>query len=237
MPQRGRPPHRKDDQGHVVMSLAELEQLRRNADLGEDFDAVDADVERELFLGVMEEISQERGDARNPWDEEAIDEATTALEASSRKGVMGARRTHTTQGAPGPVDNTQRLKEFAAERAVAHQMREPSSGEPATSIAPKANAGMSTSVFFVGMSVDAIRVWVDACYKALCIQHTKASRIRLLAAHGLPVAKIASVLGTTYQQVYQTARYQEADAVDLPPEERCPQCMRRKVAGGCSGRK
>jgi hypothetical protein len=61
-----------------------------------------------------------------------------------------------------------------------------------------------------------------------CCAGTKASQIRLMATHGLGVTLMAKVLGTTYQQVYQTARYQETSDVDVPESEACKVCFRHK---------
>jgi hypothetical protein len=206
-----------------VMSLAELERLRRAEALGE-LEEVDADTQEDLFLATMEEIAQEAGHT-NPWDEEEITRATAALEDSSRAGVLrqqqAARREARTRGATlGPVDNTQNLRRIVREKEMAD-----------TIAAPNARVGASsahTSVRFVGLSIDNIRKWLDTCRSAGCCAGTKASQIRLMATHGLGVTLMAKVLGTTYQQVYQTARYQEASDVDVPESEACKVCFRHK---------
>jgi hypothetical protein len=223
-------PKPKRRRGHTekVLSLAELDRLRRAEALGE-LEEVDPDTQEDLFLATMEEIAGESGHT-NPWDTKEITNAKAVLEGSSRKGVLqqqqDARRA---QRGLAPVDNTAGLHRIAQERQAKAAMA-----------SPDARVGASaahTSVRFVGMSLDSIRMWLDKCRAAGCCAGTKASQIRLMASHGLGVTLMAKVLDTTYQQVYQTARYQAATDVDVSESAACQVCFRRKIVGGCSGRR
>jgi hypothetical protein len=201
-----------------AMSLAELDRLRRAEQLGE-LEEVDDETSQELFLATMEEIATREGHA-NPWNDKEIDHAKAALEGSSRSGVLKAQRAE--RRGPAPVDNTQVLRRMAKEKEVAK--------EAGHSGARVGASSARTSVRFVGMSIDAMRKWLDQCRAAGCVEKTKASQIRLMAAHGLGVTLMAKVLGTTYQQVYQTARYQDPTAVDVPEADACRVCFRRRHA-------
>jgi hypothetical protein len=217
--------------GAEILSLRELDLLRRQEALGEvsDLEEVDPSVETELFMAICEDIATERNQP-NPQDEEYQQRFKEELEAASRQGVMQFRAQAKRRRDEGlaPIDNTENLRRMAdnaTERALA-AARTP---ELKAALAEKK---MVTSVWFVGMSVDQLRRWVDDCYRNLCVTNTKASRIRLMAAHGMSTTLISKVLQTSYQQVYQTARYQPADSVDLPESQICPVCRRRKHKNG-----
>jgi hypothetical protein len=225
---RGRT-RKKDEEGTVVMSLAELNALRIGAELGE-LDILDPEVEEDLFMATMEAAAQASKRA-NTWDEEAVDASKAQLEAASGrsakgkqgKGKQGGRQRTVT------VDNTEILHQVAAkanERQL--QLRSVEVEEIIEQYVPAVHERMATSVYFIGKTIDQLRKWIDECYARGCVQHTKASRIRLLAAHGFPTARIAKVLQTSYQQAYQTARYHKADAIDLAEEEMCPTCRKAK---------
>jgi hypothetical protein len=227
LPQNKRTPKKFRD-GVEILSLRELDLLRRQEALGEvsDLEEVDPSVETELFMAICEDVATERNQP-NPQDEEYQQRFKAELEAASRQGVMRAQaeeRARERNGQMAPVDNTanlRRMADIATQRALA-SARTP---ELKAALAEKK---MVTSVWFVGMSIDQLRKWVDACYHNHCVTNTKASRIRLMAAHGMSTTLMAKVLQTSYQQVYQTARYQPADSVDLPESQICPVCRRRK---------
>lgn len=193
--------------------------------------AEDPELTDDLWMATMEEIAYRSG-TPNAWRPENIAAARSALEGSSRKGVLQQqqqrRRQEQANQLPKQLDNTGNLREFVERRQT--------TPTPASALGPTTppqqertrSGALRTSVWFVGMSIDQIRKWVDTCAQKGCTKSSKASRIRLLAQHGLQTAHIAKVLNTSYQQVYQTARYTTASEVDVPEEEACTTCRRRE---------